>query len=174
MPSLPSVVPGDLFAFPYFAGKIPGPVARLMAQSLRSELSPSHFVTAPWGHAVTPFGRSGRPFRLSIFCGQNTRPGRAPDGAVASLRIIPSHFVTAPGGMPSLPSVVPGDLSVFYGQNTRISRESRLLNILNRRIFLQRNTYLSVKVALFPDGMLKLVGLSGEMADFPDESHNLR
>ena len=125
MPSLPSVVPGDLFAFPYFAGKIPGPVARLMAQSLRSELSPS-------------------------------------------------HFVTAPGGMPSLPSVVPGDLSVFYGQNTRISRESRLLNILNRRIFLQRNTYLSVKVALFPDGMLKLVGLSGEMADFPDESHNLR
>ena len=40
MPSLPSVVPGDLFAFPYFAGKIPGPVARLMAQSLRSELSP--------------------------------------------------------------------------------------------------------------------------------------
>lgn len=56
----------------------------------------------------------------------------------------------------------------------RISRESRLLNILNRRIFLQRNTYLSVKVALFPDGMLKLVGLSGEMADFPDESHNLR
>ena len=46
MPSLPLVVPGDLFAFPYFAGKIPGPVARLMAQSLRSELSPSHFVTA--------------------------------------------------------------------------------------------------------------------------------
>jgi len=42
MPSLPSVVPGDLFAFPYFAGKIPGPVARLMAQSLRSELSPRH------------------------------------------------------------------------------------------------------------------------------------
>ena len=73
--------------------------------------------------------------------------------------------------MPSLPLVVPGDLSVFYGQNTRISRESRLLNILNRRIFLQRNTYLSVKVALFPDGMLKLIGLSGEMADFPDESH---
>ncbi len=76
--------------------------------------------------------------------------------------------------MPSLPLVVPGDLSVFYGQNTRISRESRLLNILNRRIFLQRNTYMSVKVALFPDGMLNLVGLSGEMADFPDESHNLR
>ena len=76
--------------------------------------------------------------------------------------------------MPSLPLVVPGDLSIFYGQNTRISRESRLLNILNRRIFLQRNTYLSVKVALFPDEMLNLVGLSGEMADFPDESHNLR
>ena len=58
--------------------------------------------------------------------------------------------------MPSLPLVVPGDLSIFYGQNTRISRESRLLNILNRRIFLQRNTYLSVKVALFPDEMLNL------------------
>ena len=64
MPSLPLVVPGDLFAFPYFAGKIPGPVARLMAQSLRSELSPSHFVTAPWGHAVTSVGRSGRPFGI--------------------------------------------------------------------------------------------------------------
>ena len=49
IPSLPSVVPGDLFAFPYFAGKIPGPVARLEAQSLRFELSPSHSVTAPEG-----------------------------------------------------------------------------------------------------------------------------
>ena len=25
---------------------------------------PRHFVTAPWGHAVTPFGRSGRPFGI--------------------------------------------------------------------------------------------------------------
>ena len=47
MPSLPSVVPGDLFAFPYFAGKIPGPVARLMAQSLRSDLSPSRLCRQP-------------------------------------------------------------------------------------------------------------------------------
>ena len=54
MPSLPLVVPGDLFAFPYFASKIPGPVARLMAQSLRSELSPSHFVTAPGGMPSLP------------------------------------------------------------------------------------------------------------------------
>ena len=106
--------------------------------------------------------------------------GSIPHGGTRTGRIcgqflfIPRHFVTAPGGMPSLPLVVPGDLSVFYGQTIRISRESRLLNILNRRIFLLRNTYLSVKVALFPDGMLKLVGLSGEMADFPDESHNLR
>ena len=98
MPSLPLVVPGDLFAFPYFASKIPGPVARLMAQSLRSELSPSHFVTAPGGHAVTPFGRSGRPIRLSIFCGQNTRPGRAPDGGVASLRIVPQSLRDSPRG----------------------------------------------------------------------------
>ncbi len=89
---------------------------------------PQSLRDSPQGHAFTSFGRSGRPFRLSVFC----------------------------------------------RQNTRISRESRLLNILNRRIFLLRNTYLSVKIALFPDGMLKLVSLSGAMADFPDESHNLR
>ena len=53
---------------------------------------------SPRGHAFTPFGRSGRPIRLSVFCGQNTRPGRAPDGAVASLRIIPQSLRDSPRG----------------------------------------------------------------------------
>ena len=32
---------------------------------------------------------------------------------------------------------------------------------------------MSGKIAFSPDEILKLAGLSGEMADFPDERHNL-
>ena len=106
-------------------GSIPHGGTRTGRIDATCSCTPSHFVTAPLGHAVTSFGRSGRPIRLSIFCGQNTRPGRAPDGAVASLRIIPQSLRDSPWGHAVTSfgrSGRPIRLSVFCGQNTRPGR----------------------------------------------------
>ena len=54
-----------------------------------------------------------RPFRLSIFAGANTRPGRASDEAVASLRTSPVTCGDSPWGACGLHFVSSGGLFAF-------------------------------------------------------------